>query len=507
MTDFLNGLESVLTWQPLLFMFIGILGGIVVGAIPGLTATMTIAILLPFTFVTEPLPGVCLLLGIYSGAVYAGSIPAILLRIPGTPSSAATLLDGHPMTLQGKGGLALTISLVASSIGGIIGGALLLAFAPTLAGFALKFGPAEFFMLAVFALALIASMSEGAMVKGLISGLVGLLIATVGTDPINGITRLTFGVDALQSGLGFIPVLIGLFGVAEALVRFEQHIHHRNANTIAPGSFRLKWSGLRKLMPGITYSSLIGFGVGVLPGTGGDIGSFIGHNEVKRLSRNTENFGKGDPRGLAAAESANNASVPGTLAPTLILGIPGNSAAAVLIGALTVHGLQPGPGLFAGSPDLVYGIFIALLVIPAMMLVVGLAGIRSWGQITRIPTEYLWPSILALSVVGAYALQSSAVDVMVTIAAGVLGYFMLKGGFPPAPLVIGLIVGPLAETGFRRATIISSGSYEWIFQPIPLVMLILSVLTVGWSLYRSWAMRKKPANANSENREAEDARK
>ena len=497
MNSMMIGLEAILAWQPLLFMLIGVLGGIVVGAIPGLTATMTIAILLPFTFVADPLPGVALLLGLYSGAVYAGSIPAILLRVPGTPSSAATLLDGHPMTLQGKAGQALTVSLVASTIGGLIGGVLLLAFAPTLAEYALQFGPAEFFMLAVFALALIGSMSEGAMVKGLISGLVGLLIATVGTDPINGVTRLTFGIDELQSGLNFIPVLIGLFGVAEALVRFEHHIRLRNSGSMDPGPFRLKWSSLRRLIPGTAYSSLIGFGVGILPGTGGDIGSFIGHNEVKRISKNNQEFGKGDPRGLAAAESANNASVPGTLAPTLILGIPGNSAAAVLIGALTVHGLRPGPGLFAGSPDMVYGIFFAMLIIPVMMLVVGLAGIRSWGQITRIPTQYLWPCILALSVVGSYALQSRPADVMITIAAGVLGYFMLKGGFPPAPLVIGLIVGPLAETGFRRATIISSGTYEWVLQPLPLIMLILSVLTVGWSLYRSWTNRGKSADTSS----------
>lgn len=505
MNSWMTGLESVLTWQPLLFMLIGIVGGIVVGAIPGLTATMTIAILLPFTFATDPLTGVCLLLGIYSGAVYAGSIPAILLRIPGTPSSAATLLDGHPMALQGKAGQALTISLVASAIGGLIGGVLLLAFAPVLAGFALQFGPAEFFMLAVFALALIASMSEGAMVKGLISGLIGLLIATVGTDPINGTTRLTFGISELMGGLGFIPVLIGLFGVAEALVRFEHHIRLRKTGGTPPGSFALPWSGLRKLLPGISYSSVIGFGVGVLPGTGGDIGSFIGHNEVKRISRNNENFGKGDPRGLAAAESANNASVPGTLAPTLILGIPGNSAAAVLIGALTVHGLRPGPGLFTGSPELVYGIFFALLIIPIMMLVVGLAGIRSWGQITRIPTQYLWPCIIALSVVGSYALQSNPVDVMITIGAGVLGYFMLKGGFPAAPLVIGLIVGPLAEEGFRRATIIESGTFGWVFQPLPLIMLILSVLTVATSLYRTWTRRKTPNHKTSTQTEHENA--
>ncbi|GAB3264123.1 tripartite tricarboxylate transporter permease [Arthrobacter pigmenti] len=485
MNNWIDGLEAILAWQPLLFMLIGVVGGIAVGAIPGLTATMTIAILLPFTFIVEPLSGMTLLLGIYSGAVYAGSIPAILLRIPGTPSSAATVLDGYPMTQQGQAGKALTISLIASTIGALIGGVLLAVFAPTFAEYALQFGPAEFFMLAVFALALIASMSEGAMIKGLISGLLGLIIATVGTDPIGGLARFTFGISDLRAGLGFIPVLIGLFGVAEALARFEHHVRKRKMDSVSPGSFKIKRSLLLRLLPGASYSSVLGFGVGVLPGTGGDIGSFIGHNEVKRISRDKAMFGKGDPRGLAAAESANNASVPGTLAPTLVLGIPGNSAAAVLIGALTVHGLQPGPQLFQASPDLIYGIFFALLIIPAMMLVVGLLGIRSWGQITRIPTQYLWPCILGLSVVGSYALRSDPLDVLVMTVAGVLGYFMLKGGFPPAPLVIGLIVGPLAETGFRRATIINGGSFDWIFQPIPLVMLILSVLTAGISFYRS----------------------
>lgn len=496
MNDLLIGLEAILSWQPLLFMLVGVVGGIAVGAIPGLTATMTIAVLLPFTFALDPLPGVCFLLGIYSGAVYAGSIPAILLRIPGTPSSAATLLDGYPMAQKGKAGQALTISLLASGFGGLIGGVLLLALAPMLAGFALSFGPAEFFMLAVFALALIASMSEGAMVKGLISGLVGLLIATVGVDPINGVTRMTFGIGDLQAGLGFIPVLIGLFGVAEALVRFEQHVRLRSASPVSPGSFRVPRSMLRRLVPGMTYSSTIGFGVGVLPGTGGDIGSFIGHNEVKRLAKNKSMFGKGDERGLAAAESANNASVPGTLAPTLILGIPGNSAAAVLIGALTVHGLRPGPELFSGSPDLVYSIFLGLVIIPVIMVLVGLAGIRSWGQITRIPTQYLWPCVLTLSVVGSFAVQSSLVDAVVTVGAGVLGYFMIKGGFPQAPLVIGLIVGPLAETGFRRATIINGGSYDWVLHPVPMILLIMSLLTLGVPLLRSWKGRTGKSSAD-----------
>ncbi|MEE6281946.1 tripartite tricarboxylate transporter permease [Georgenia sp. MJ170] len=485
MIESLDGLAMVLQWEPMLFLIIGVVAGIIVGAIPGLTTTMSIALLLPFTFVLPPLNGMTLLLGIYFATVYSGSVPAILLRMPGTPASAATLLDGYPMTQQGKGGKALKISLIASVVGGLIGGVLLLFFAPTLAQYALKFGPGEFFMLSVFALALIASMSEGHMVKGLLSGLLGLLIATVGIDPIGGYPRFTFGSNSLLAGLGFIPVLIGLFGVAEALTRFEGAAKLKKAVPLSPGSYKLTGKEIRRLTPAALYSSFIGFIVGVLPGTGGDIGSFVAHNEVKRVSRDKSQFGRGDMRGVTAAEAANNASVPGSIAPTLVLGIPGNSAAAVLMGALTVHGLQPGPQLFTGSGDLVYAIFWALLIIPIVMLIVGLLGIRGWGQITRIPTRYLWPAILALSAVGAYAVRGTIVDVVVMVGAGMLGYVMIKNGFPPAPLVIGLIVGPLAEAGFRRATIIDSGGLGWMFEPIPLVLLILSVLTVIAALVRT----------------------
>lgn len=486
MSDALDGLVLLLQLKPLLFLVAGVLAGIVVGAVPGLTTTMSIALLLPFTFVFDPLDGIALLLGLYFASVYSGSIPAILLRMPGTPAAAATLLDGYPMAQRGEGGKALTVSLVASTLGGLVGGVLLLFFAPTLAGYALEFGPAEFFMLSVFALALIASMSEGQMVKGVLSGLLGLLIATVGIDPIGGYPRFTFGSNDLLAGLGFIPVLIGLFGVAEALLRFESAVSARGtAQTTGLGSFRLSGTDLRRITPATVYSSFIGFVVGVLPGTGGDIGSFVAHNESKRLARDKSLFGKGDMRGVAAAESANNSAVPGSIAPTLVLGIPGNSAAAVLLGALTVHGLQPGPQLLTGSGDLVYAIFWALILIPLVMLVVGLAGIRLWGQVTRIPTRFLWPTILAVSTVGAYAVRGTGVDVIVMVAAGILGYLMIKNGFPPAPLVIGLIVGPIAETGFRRATIIEGGSYAWLLQPIPLVLLALSLLTVVTALVRS----------------------
>ncbi|MFC7404198.1 tripartite tricarboxylate transporter permease [Georgenia alba] len=493
MTEWAAGLETAFQWQSLLYLLLGLVGGVGVGAVPGLSATMGIAVLLPFTFVMDPLHGMMLLLGIYTGAVYAGSIPAILIRLPGTPASAATVLDGYAMTQQGKGGQALTISLVTSCVGALIGGVLLALFAPLLADVALLFGPAEYTMLALFALAVIGSMSEGNLVKGIVAGIVGLLVATIGIDPIDGYARFTFGLDGLTGGIGFIPVLIGLFGVAEGLVRAERHLLSGAAGGQAIRSFAPERGTWRRLTPGTLYSSLIGFVVGVLPGTGGDIGSFVGHNEVRRISKNTEMFGRGDPRGLAAAESANNSSVPGTVAPTLVLGIPGNSAAAVLIGAITVHGLRPGPQLFTGEPDLVYGIFVALIIAPLLMLLVGGLGIRLWSRITWVPQQYLWPAVLTLCVIGAYAIRTSLLDVMAMTAAGVLGYLMIKGGFPLAPVVIGLIVGPILEANFRRATIVAGGSFDWVLAPLPLVLLLVTVLTLGLTLWRAWRSRRETA--------------
>lgn len=489
MNDWLIGLEAVLAWQPLFFMVLGVIAGIAVGAIPGLTATMAIAVVLPFTFAMDPLPGIMMLLGLYSSAVYAGSIPAILMRLPGTPASAATALDGYALTQRGRGGQALMISLVATFVGALIGGIGLALFAPYLAGVAVNLGAAEYAMIAFFAIAIIGAMSEGALAKGLISGVLGLLIATVGIDPIDGYARFTFGSSDVRSGLDFIPILIGIFGVAEAFRQFEKRAGMaRLGSSTALGKYSIRgvW---RKLVPGVPYSSMLGFGVGVLPGTGGDIGAFIGHNEVRRISRDNSKFGKGDPRGLAAAESANNAAVPGTIAPTIVLGIPGNSAAAVLIGAITVHGLRPGPQLFEGSPDLVYGIFWSLLFIPFIMLIIGLAGIQFWGRIVSIPRQYLWPSVLALSVIGSYALRGSVFDVMVMTCAGVLGYAMHKGGFPVAPLIIGLIVGPIAEANFRRATILSGGGYSWMLEPLPLVFLVLGAATLAFPIIKAWRKR------------------
>lgn len=468
---------------PLLLILTGLLVGIVVGALPGLTATMAVAVLLPFTFALEPVPGMMLLLGVYGGALYAGSIPAILIRAPGTPSASATLLDGHPMSQQGQAGQALSISVVASAVGGMIGVILLALFAPRLASVALSFGPAEYCMLSIFALTIIASLSEGMLVKGLISGFLGLGIATVGVDPIQAYPRFSFGNTQIGAGIEFIAVLIGVFGVAEALTQFER-LRGGTESRTELGSFGLGLGKLRSLAPTTLGSSVLGFLVGVLPGTGGDIGSFVAYNETRRFARGEKRFGRGDPRGVAAAESANNSSTAGALVPMLTLGIPGDSVSAILIGAITVHGLRPGPQLFTGSPELVYGIFIGFLITYGFLLLLGMAGIRLWAQMLRVPTRYLWPTVLVLSVIGSYALRSNSFDVLVMLLAGALGYFMIKGGYPLAPLVIGIIVGPIAETGFRRAMIISGGSYDWLLQPIPLILLVLTIASLAISLLR-----------------------
>lgn len=469
--------------QVLILIPVGLLIGIVVGALPGLSATMGVVVFLPFTFVLDPVPGMMLLLGVYGGALYAGSIPAILIRTPGTPSAAATMIDGHPLANQGQAGQALSISVIASSIGGMLGVVMLGLFAPLLADFALSFGPAEYFMLSVLALTIIASLSESALVKGLISGGLGLVIASIGLDSLQGFPRFSFGSTELGSGIQFIPVLIGLFGVSEALIQFER-LRGGTDTGRTMGQFRVAFSKLRSLIPTTVGSSVLGFLVGVLPGTGGDIGAFVAYNETKRFARGEKHFGEGDARGVAAAESANNASTAGALVPMLTLGIPGDSVSAVLIGAITVHGLRPGPQLFSGSPELVYGIFIGFFVAYACLLVVGLLGIRLWVRMIQIPTRFLWPTVLVMSVVGSYALRSSTFDVLVMLAAGILGYLMTKGGYPLAPLVIGVIVGPIAESGLRRALIISNGSYDWLLQPIPLVLLFLTVTSLGLSVLR-----------------------
>lgn len=484
MSNWMDGLSAVADFQVVIMLVLGVLIGMVVGALPGISATVGVALLLPFTFALEPLAGMMLLLGIYGGAVYAGSIPAILIRTPGTPASAASVADGHAMTLAGKGVQALKISVLASCIGGFIGVLLLAFFSPVIADFALGFGSSANFMLALFALTIIASISEGRMVKGLIAGFLGLGIAMIGLDTIQGFPRLTFGNADLISGISFIPLMIGLFAVSEAFLQVER-LAKLNLK-MKPEKFRASPSWFRKLMPSSLLGSAIGFVIGIIPGVGGDISSFVAYNESKRASKDKSRYGKGDPRGIAAAESSKNAGTAGALVPTLTLGIPGDVTSAVLIGALTVHGLQPGPTLFSGSPDLIYGLFIGFALVYLVLLILGWFGTTFWVKlIESVPPRLLWPSVIVLAVVGSYAMRSSIFDVLVMFLAAILGYIMVKGGFPLAPLIIGVILGPIAESGFRRAMIINDGSFRWMLEPIPLVLGILTLASIGFAIWQA----------------------
>ncbi|MCJ0893752.1 tripartite tricarboxylate transporter permease [Rhodococcus sp. ARC_M5] len=484
MSGWSDGFVAIASWDVLIMIPLGVLLGIAIGAVPGLSATVGMALFLPFAFSLDPLTGLVLLLGIYNGACYSGAIPAVLIRTPGTPSSAATTLDGYPMGQTGRAGQALTISLVASVIGGLVGTILLALFAPVLADYALNFGSGEYFAIAVLALTIIASISgEAPISKGFVSALLGLLIVFIGFDPIAGFPRFSFGSTQLSGGIEIIPLLVGIFGVAEALNQLER-MRGTKTRKQSIGSFGLGKGWLKRLGPTVGGSTGIGFVTGLLPGVGGDVGGFMAYNETKRFAKDSSQFGKGDPRGVAAAESANNASNMGSLVPTFALGIPGNTQAAVLLGALIIAGVQPGPGLFESNPELIYGSFVAMTLAYVCLLVIGLAGIKLWVRVIQIPPGYLWPLVIVFSVVGSYAVRTNVFDVIVMLAAGLLGYLLTKGGYPVAPLLIAVIVGPLAEENFRRSMINSDGSLSWMLQPLTAAILALALASIVYSLVR-----------------------
>lgn len=485
----LHALSDTFSVSSLLMVTTGILLGMVAGAIPGISATMAVAVLLPFTFGLAPVPGLMLLLGVYGSALYSGAIPAILLNVPGTPGAAATTIDGYPMAKQGKAGTALSVSLVTSGVGGIFAVVLVSLLTPYLSDFALSIGPADMFAVCLFSVLIIVSVSKGRMIKGLVSAAIGICIAMVGQDPIEGTNRLTFGMPVLISGTNFIAVMIGLFGVSEALVQYERlHKARGLVHTAAFGKVALSVKEWLHLLPSTLYSSVIGFIIGVLPGTGGTIASFVAYNEVRRVSTHRERFGSGDPRGVGATESANHASMAGALAPMLTLGIPGDAVSAILIGALRIQGIVPGPRLFTENASLVYSLFIGLVVVYALTVVIGFLGIRIWAQVLRVPARLLWPLILVLCVVGTYGIRSNVLDVYMMIGTGILGFFLMKGQFPIIPLIVGLILEPIIEESLRQALIISNGSWVFLTQPVSLIMLSLIALSF---IGRAWIIMRE----------------
>lgn len=485
MESFAAGLQAVLQWDVLLFLATGVLLGAVFGALPGLTATMGVAVLTPLTFWVSAEKGLAMLLGIYCGAIPAGGIPAILLNIPGTPASIAATWDGYPMAKAGRAGLALGINAAASLMGQWISFAFLALAAFPIAAFGLKFGPAEYFGLALFGISLMAGVSSGNVLKGMLAGMFGLALSTVGLDPMTAWPRYTLGVSELLDGISFIPFMIGLFGLGEVLGQMTEGGGPRAALPPALGRILPRWSEWKRMLrPGVLGSG-IGTLVGAIPAAGGDIASVIAWEQARRLSRRTQEFTKGSVEGLAAATGACNAAIGGAMTTMLTLGIPGDAPSAVLIGALLIHGIQPGPLLFRDHAPLVYTIVITMALAAVGIAILGLAAARPLARALRIPRPWLWAGIVLMGIVGSYALNNSLADVWVMFAAGLLGLLCRRFAVPLGPLVLGLILGPIMEANLRRALILSRGDWGAVLErPIVVFFLAATAASLVWPLLR-----------------------
>ena len=473
---YLAGLQLVADPVVLLMLALGVAIGILVGGLPGLTATMGVALLTPLTYPLSPEVAFALLLGAYVGAIYGGSISAILVRIPGTPASVMTVLDGYPMARRGESGRAIALATWASFFGGLGSAIFLAVFAPVVATWAFEFSAQEFFAIAVLGVSVMAYISPQSLVKGLVAGALGLLVSTVGTDLTTAFPRFTFGQAPLLGGVELIPVFIGMFGLVEVLALVEAR--HRRLEVVQLTNLRAPaLADIRRLLPVFAVSWVVGIFVGVVPAAGAAIAAIVAYGIVKHTSARSEQFGTGIAEGIVAAETANNASTGGDMLPTITLGVPGDAVTAVLVGAFLIHGLQPGPLLFKNRPDLVAAIFMLMIVANVLMLAFGLLAARLFARVVQIPPYILLPTILVLCVVGAYAPRLSFFDIGTMILFGVAGYAMSKLGVPVPPFVLGVILGPLIETNLRRALILSAGDFSSFFlRPISGAMLLLTAL-------------------------------
>lgn len=469
-----------------LLLIIAVIWGIAFGSVPGLTGIVGVALLIPFTFVLDPIAGLLLLSGVYVGSTFGGSISAILFNTPGSPEAACTALDGYPMARRGEAGKALGIALAASAIGGIFGTVVLMLLAPPMAQFALNFGPAEYFALAVLGITAIAAIGGGSILKGLVAGLIGLGIATVGLDPITGTERYTFGNLSLLTGISFVPAIIGTFALAEVLQRSGERL--TTGQVITDVSTQLP--SLKEFMATritLLRSSTIGAIIGALPGVGATTAAFISYSEAVRWSRRPQDFGTGIADGIAAPESANNSAVGGSMVPLLALGIPGSATTAVMLGGLTIHGIIPGPLLMENNAQLVYTVFIGMFLANILMLVFGIRAARYFALVLKAPYALVGPAIVVLCMTGVYALNSNISDVGIMLAMGAFGFLLRKLKYPIASFVIGLVLGPIAETSLRQGLVISNYDYwEFVSRPITAVLLTASIASLVYGFYGQW---------------------
>ena len=484
-------LLEALTLFNIMLALAGVVAGTVIGSLPGLTATMAVAVLVPITFTMPPASALILMGAIYTGAIYGGAYAAILLNTPGTPSAIATTFDGFPMAKRGDGDLAVTLACLASVVGGLVGAAFLLMLAPPLADVALAFGPVEYFWLAVFGLTLISALSEGNLLKGLIGACFGLLLACVGVAEISADIRFTFGSQTLLGGIETVSALIGLYCVPVLIDLVATPDKHLKV-THEPRGFRFRealaisWN--RKV--NLVRSSVIGTLVGILPGAGGSIAGLVAYSEARRSSDRSEQFGKGEPEGIQATESGNNATVGGGFIPTLVLGIPGTPPDAVILGALLIQGVRTGPNLFTEEGSIVYTFIYGLFLATLLMLPAGLViGRYAYKTIITVPKALLVPTVAFMTMIGTYAIRNSVSDVVVMIVLGVVGWILNRFGFSPSPIVLGLILGSIAEQGFVQAWTIGAATEDLVGmffgRPISLAIIALILLSLFYPLIRA----------------------
>jgi len=499
--DILSILTLTFTPFNMLIVFLGVLLGVAVGALPGFTASMGIAVLIPITWGMPPVQGLLLLASLYCGSMYGGAIPAILLRTPGMPASVMTAQDGYELARQGKGGDALNEAAIASFWGGQAGTLALLLLAPPLARIALRFGPQENFMLAVFGLSIIASLVGKSLIKGIISGLAGLMIGTVGMAPFVGQPRYVFGIIEFFSGISLVPALIGIFSMAQVFAFLGSEggqILDTSATTVERKKFKFK----ELLGYPLVYirGSIIGVIIGTIPGPGGSIAAFISYNSAKNSSKEPELYGNGSREAIASAESANSAIAGGNLIPMLTLGIPGNAVTAVLLGGLMIQGLFPGHRLFTEHAHITYPFILGLFAAHFFVLLIGLFAAKYFIGLVKVPVHILSVFIIIIAILGAYAINSSLIDVYVMMAFGILGFFMKRFGFEAAPLVLGMILGPIAEQGLQQAIMLSRGQFvvfNILSRPISLILLAMTIASLIGPSVRQWMKDRAAKNVKA----------
>lgn len=481
--NILLGFQMVASFENIFALFAGTLGGVIIGALPGLTGVMAVTLALPFTFYMSPITSLMLLLGIYKGAMYGGSISAILIRTPGTAAAACTAIDGYALTQQGKAGKALNIALFSSCFADFVSNISLIFFAGVIANFALRFGPAEFFSLICFSLTIVAGLSGGEIAKGAISACLGLLAATVGMDVVFGTGRFTMNDVNLMAGLGFIPVLIGLFALPEIIKAAQNKSKQEAVTSNVDSSIKDSLKDFKRCFKSILRGSFIGIIFGAIPGIGGAPAAYFSYSEAKRTSKTPETFGKGEVEGVAAAEAGNNGVCGSTLIPLLSLGIPGDVVTAVMLGAFMMNNITPGPLLFIEHAPLVHGLYIGILLSSLFLFISGIVCIRSVSQITKAPKAILFPAILIVCLFGAFSINNNTFDLLVVIIMGIVGVYMVRHYMVEAPFLVAFVLGPLFENNLRRSLLISNGDISifwstpicWFFIALTLLSIIFTI--------------------------------